>query len=426
MTSLPTMPVDAFDLSDLEFWAQPIDTREAAFRTLRAERPIAFYQEMELPDSAIPIPAGRGYWALARYADVVEVSRHPELYCSGQSGSTIVDMPAELLEFFGSMINMDDPRHARLRRIVSAAFNPRMVKSVEQAIERVAADIVGRVAPQGECDFVTEVAARLPLKVICDMMGVPESDYDRVFHCSNVILSSGDPEYVPEGNDVVLAFLNAGNELASLMQDLASYRLDHPTDDLTSDLLRANVDGESLTHSELASFFILLLVAGNETTRNAIAHGLWALTEHPDERARWWADFEGTAPTAVDEIVRWASPVIFMRRTLTAPTVLSDQPLEEGDKVILFYNSANRDEDVFDDPYRFDVGRTPNPHVGFGAPGPHFCLGAHLARREITVMFRELFHHLPDITATAEPARLRSNFINGIKHLPCAFSPAGS
>jgi cytochrome P450 len=426
VTSLPTVPVDAFDLSDLEFWAQPIDTREAAFRALRAERPIAFYEEMALPDSAIPIPAGRGYWALTRYADVVEVSRHPELYCSGQSGSTIVDMPAELLEFFGSMINMDDPRHARLRRIVSAAFNPRMVKSVEQAIERVAADIVGRVAAQGECDFVTEVAARLPLKVICDMMGVPESDYDRVFHCSNVILSSGDPEYVPEGDDVVLAFLNAGNELASLMEDLASYRLEHPTDDLTSDLLHANVDGESLTHSELASFFILLLVAGNETTRNAIAHGLWALSEHPDERHRWWADFEGVAPTAVDEIVRWASPVIFMRRTLTAPTVLSGQPLEEGDKVILFYNSANRDEDVFDDPYRFDVGRSPNPHVGFGAPGPHFCLGAHLARREITVMFRELFHHLPDITATAEPARLRSNFINGIKHLPCAFSPARS
>ncbi|HAM03207.1 MAG TPA: cytochrome P450 [Acidimicrobiaceae bacterium] len=420
------MPMDAFDLSDLEFWAQPTEAREAAFRTLRAERPIAFYEEMALPDSAIPIPAGRGYWALTRYADVVEVSRHPELYCSGQSGSTIVDMPAELLEFFGSMINMDDPRHARLRRIVSAAFNPRMVKSVEQAIERVAADIVERVAPQGECDFVTEVAARLPLKVICDMMGVPESDYDRVFHCSNVILSSGDPEYVPDGDDVVLAFLNAGNELASLMEDLASYRLEHPTDDLTSDLLHANVDGESLTHSELASFFILLLVAGNETTRNAIAHGLWALTEHPEERARWWADFEGVAPTAVDEIVRWASPVIFMRRTLTAPAVLSDQPLEEGDKVILFYNSANRDEDVFAHPYRFDVGRSPNPHVGFGAPGPHFCLGAHLARREITVMFRELVRHLPDITATAEPARLRSNFINGIKHLPCALSPTGA
>jgi cytochrome P450 len=425
VTSPPTLAVDAFDLSDLEFWAQPLEVREAAFRTLRAQRPIAFYEEMALPDSAIPIPAGRGYWALTRYADVVEVSRHPELYCSGQSGSTIVDMPSELLEFFGSMINMDDPRHARLRRIVSAAFNPRMVKSVERSIEQVAGGIVRRVAPNGGCDFVTEVAARLPLKVICDMMGVPESDYDRVFHCSNVILSSGDTEFVPEGEDVVLAFLQAGNELATLMDDLAAFRVDHPTDDLTSALVHANVDGESLSRSELSSFFILLLVAGNETTRNAISHGLWALTEHPGERRRWWDDFEGLAPRAVEEIVRWASPVIFMRRTLTAPTELSGQPLDRGDKVILFYNSANRDEAVFEEPYRFDVGRNPNPHLGFGAPGPHFCLGAHLARREITVMFRELCHHLPDITATEEPARLRSNFINGIKHLPCTWSPSG-
>ncbi len=424
VTSLPTLPVEGFDLSDLEFWAQPWEVREAAFRALRAGRPIAYYEEPELPPSSIPMPPGRGYWALTRYADVVEVSRHPELYCSGQSGSTIVDMPAELLEFFGSMINMDDPRHARLRRIVSAAFNPRMVRSVEQSIERVAGEIIERVAGQGECDFVTEVAARLPLKVICDMMGVAERDYDRVFHCSNVILSSGDPEYIPEGTDVLVTFFDAANELASLMDDLAGFRTEHPTDDLTSDLVHANVDGESLSRAELSSFFILLLVAGNETTRNAISHGLWALTEHPDQRAAWQADFEGAAPTAVDEIVRWASPVIFMRRTVTEPAVLSGQEFDVGDKVILFYNSANRDEAVFDDPYRFDVLRQPNPHVGFGAPGPHFCLGAHLARREITVMYRELFRRLPDVSATGEPSRLRSNFINGIKHLPCAFTPA--
>jgi cytochrome P450 len=424
VSALPTLPLESFDLSDIEFWAQPPEVREAAFRTLRAERPIAFYAEPELPPSALEMRPGPGYWALTRHADVVEVSRHPELYCSGRSGSTIQDMPTELLEFFGSMINMDDPRHARLRRIVSAAFNPRMVKSVQDSIEKVARDIVDAVAAQGECDFVTEVAARLPLKVICDMMGVPPSDYDRVFHCSNVILSSGDPEYVPEGEDVLLAFLQAGNELAMLMDDLAAHRLEHPTDDLTSDLVHANVDGESLTRPELCAFFILLLVAGNETTRNAISHGLWALTEHPDQRTAWQEDFDALAPTAVEEIVRWASPVIFMRRTLTAPAVLSGQALAKGDKVVLFYNSANRDEAVFDDPYRFDLRRDPNPHVGFGAPGPHFCLGAHLARREITVMFRELFRRLPDIAATAEPSRLRSNFINGIKHLPCAFTPA--
>ena len=424
MTTLPTMPVDSFDLSDLEFWAGPIDDREAAFRSLRQERPIAFYEEPELPETAIVLPKGPGYYAITRSADVVEMSRHPELFCSGQSGSTIFDMPPELLEFFGSMINMDDPRHSRLRRIVSAAFNPRMVKSIEDSIQTVAGELVAQVRGQGECDFVTEVAARLPLKVICDMMGVAERDYDRVFHCSNVILSSGDPEYISEDEDPVLAFMNAGMELAKIMEELAGYRADHPTDDLTSALVHGNVDGESLTHDELASFFKLLKVAGNETTRNAISHGLWALTEHPDQRAVWAADFEGVAPTAVDEIVRWASPVIFMRRTVTEPTVVSGHEFFTGDKVILFYNSANRDEDVFEDPHRFDVTRQPNPHVGFGAPGPHFCLGAHLARREITVMFRELFHHLPDIRATAEPDRLRSNFINGIKHLPCALGAA--
>jgi methyl-branched lipid omega-hydroxylase len=425
VTTRQTLSVDDIDLSDLEFWAAPWVDREAGFKTLRAKRPIAFFEEAEMPESAIPLPRGPGYYAITRYHDIVEMSRHPELFCSGQSGSTIVDMPQEFLEFFGSMINMDDPRHARLRRIVSAAFNPRMVSSVEETIQQVADSIIEKVRREGECDFVTQVSSRLPLKVICDMMGIPESDYDTVFHASNVILSMGDTEYIPEGEDPLLALLNAGNELNQLMEGLAAFRVDNPTDDLTSELLHANVDGESLTHQELASFFILLLVAGNETTRNAISHGLWALTEHPDQRAAWMADIEGVTPSAVDEIVRWATPVIYMRRTVTGPTTLSDHEFKEGDKVILFYNSANRDEDVFENPDRFDVRRTPNPHIGFGAPGPHFCLGAHLARREITVMYKELFKHVPDIRTTGEPDRLLSNFINGIKHLPCTFSPGG-
>lgn len=425
MTTRQTLSVDEIDLSDLEFWAAPWSEREAAFKTLRSERPIAFFEEAEMPESAIPLPPGPGYYAITRYQDIVEMSRHPELFCSGQSGSTIVDMPQEFLEFFGSMINMDDPRHARLRRIVSAAFNPRMVSSVEATIQGVADSIIETVREAGECDFVTQVSSRLPLKVICDMMGIPESDYDTVFHASNVILSMGDTEYIPEGEDPLLALLNAGNELNGLMEGLSAYRVDNPTDDLTSELLHANVDGESLTHQELASFFILLLVAGNETTRNAISHGLVALTEHPDQRAIWTADVDGVSPTAVDEIVRWATPVIFMRRTLTGPATVSGHEFKEGDKVVLFYNSANRDEDIFENPDRFDVTRTPNPHIGFGAPGPHFCLGAHLARREITVMYKELFKHLPDIKASAEPDRLLSNFINGIKHLPCTFSAGG-
>ncbi|HTT87869.1 MAG TPA: cytochrome P450, partial [Acidimicrobiales bacterium] len=364
MTSGQTLTVDQIDLSQLEFWGEPPELREAAFETLRRERPIAFFEEPEVPDSAIPLPPGRGYFAITRYQDIVEISRHPELFCSGQSGSTIVDMPVEFLEFFGSMINMDDPRHARLRRIVSASFNPRMVKSVENTIEEVADAIIGKVRDAGECDFVTEVSSRLPLKVICDMMGIPESDYDTVFHASNVILSMGDTEYVPEGQDPLVTLLQAGTDLAQLMEGLAAHRLEHPTDDLTSELLHANVDGESLTHSELASFFILLLVAGNETTRNAISHGLWALTEHPDQRAVWTEDVDGVMPTAVEELVRWATPVIYMRRTVTAPTTLSGHEFAEGDKTILFYNSGNRDEDVFEDPQAFDVRRTPNPHIG--------------------------------------------------------------
>jgi methyl-branched lipid omega-hydroxylase len=412
------MPLDEIDLSDLEFWVKPYEVREAVFRRLRAERPISFHPEPEIPSTAIPLPAGPGYYAVVRHADVTEISRHPELYCSGRSGSTIVDMPPEFLEFLGSMINMDDPRHSRLRRIVSASFNPRMVKDLEASVQQIASTIVDEAIDAGEGDFVPMVAARLPLKIICDMMGVPESDYDTVLNATNVLLGGADEEFMPVDVDPMLHLLESANTLNSLMDELAAYRTQHPTDDLTSALLHANVDGESLSHSELCSFFLLLLVAGNETTRTAINHGLWALTEHPDQRAVWLDDIDGVSPTAVDEIVRWASPVIFMRRTVTEPTTLSGHEFDKGDKVIIFYNSANRDEAVFDDPFTFDVLRSPNPHIGFGAAGPHFCLGAHLARREISIMFRELLTRAPDIRATAPPDQLKSNFINGIKHLP--------
>jgi cytochrome P450 len=243
-----------------------------------------------------------------------------------------------------------------------------------------------------------------------------------VLRCSNIILSSGDAEYIPEGTDPIVAFLGAGQELSALMQDLAAFRIEKPTDDITSALINTNIDGEALSHAELASFFILLVVAGNETTRTAISHGLYALTQHPDQREIWQGDVEHVTPTAVEEIVRWASPVIWMRRTVAEDTVLSGEELHAGDKLILFYNSANRDGDVFDDPFTFDVRRSPNPHVGFGAPGPHFCLGAHLARREVAVMFRELFTRLPDIRSVGEPDRLKSSFVNGIKHLDYEFS----
>jgi cytochrome P450 len=418
------LSADEIDLSDMEFWARPWEEREGAFQTLRRERPMPFFKEPEIPDAlSYVIPQGRGYYALTRHAQISEASRHPEVYLSGPGATSMIDMPEEMLDFFGSMINMDNPRHARLRRIVSAAFNPRMIKSIEDRIEFVANDVIDRVAPMGGCDFVTEVSSRLPLEIICDMMGIAPADYDTVFYASNVILSNGDPEYVPEGTDPMVAFMTAAQQLNLLMLDLAKYRKEKPTEDVTSALVNTNVDGEALTDTEVAAFFILLVVAGNETTRNAISHGLLAMTRHPDQRALWQADPDAIAATGVDEVVRWGSPVIWMRRTVASDTVLDETELHEGDKVIMFYNSANRDEDVFDDPYAFDVRRSPNPHIGFGAAGPHFCLGAHLARQEIEVMFRRLFERLPDIEASSEPDRLLSPFINGIKHMDCTFTP---
>ena len=416
------LALDEIDLSSFEFWAQPLDVREGAFKTLRDERPMPFFAEPVIEGS--PIPPGPGYYALTKMNQILEASRQPELFISGRSATSIQDMPEFLSEFFGSMINMDDPRHARLRKIVSRGFTPRILKQLEDQVQVAAAQIVDRVQGEGECDFVTEIAAQLPLKIICDMMGIPASDYDGIFHRSNIILGAGDPEYVPEGTDVLTALLSAGQELSTMVADLGEHRRRHPTDDLTSALVNAEIDGDTLSPQELGSFFILLVVAGNETTRNAISHGLHLLTQHPYQRDLWRSDFERYAPTAVEEIVRLASPVIWMRRSAARDTTLAGQAVKEGDKFLLFYWSANRDEDVFDDPYTFDITRSPNDHVGFGGPGPHFCLGAHLARREITVMFRELFRRLPDIEATGEPARLQSNFINGIKHLPCKFTPA--
>jgi cytochrome P450 len=413
--------VDDIDLSDQEFWALPEEEREGAFALLRRERPISFHAERGYG----PFPAGPGYWALSRHQDVLDASKQPELFCSGK-GSNIGDMPEPFLEFFGSMINMDDPRHARLRRIVSRGFTPRHLADLQGSVEQRAKDIVDELLEKQRVDFVTEVAATLPLAIICDMMGIPESQHEFVFSRTNVILGAGDPEYAPseDVNDVVMALLTAGSELSEMVKEMAAERRVNPTDDLTSALVTADVDGELLSDDELGSFFVLLVVAGNETTRNAISHGMHQLTVNPDEKAKWLADIDGVAPTAVEEIVRWASPVIHFRRTVTQDGArLGDHEFKEGEKVVLFHNSANRDEAVFDDPFRFDVTRDPNPHTGFGGPGPHFCLGAHLARREITVMFRELLTRVPDIAAVGEPDRLLSNFIHGIKHLEVDVSP---
>ncbi len=418
------MTVDDIDLSSIEFWKRPWAERDEAFAILRAERPLAFYEEPDLSGtSALAPPRGRGYRAVTRHADVTEVSRRPEIFCSGKGALSIIDLPEEMVEFFAGMIATDNPRHARLRRIVSAAFSPRRITDIEASIGAVADQLIDAVAPLGGCDVVTALAAPLSLQIISDMMGVPASEHATVFRCSNIIASSDDPEYLPAGSDPLVAMIDAGNELIDLLVELGSHRIVHPADDLITALVTTNIDGEALTPSELASFFVLLLTAGNETTRNSITHGLLALTEHPDQRALWQRDPVGVGATGVDEVVRWASPVNWMRRTVTQDTVLAGEELHAGDKVLLFYGSANRDEDVFADPYVFDVLRNPNPHVGFGAAGPHFCLGAHLARREIDVMLRQLLVRLPDFETSGTPERSVSRFVNGIKHLDCTFTP---
>ena len=411
-------PLEEIDLSDMAFWRRPWSEREAAFATLRAERPIAHFDEPVVEGTAFEFPPGPGYYALTRYDDIVTASRHPEVFLSGPGAVSQLDLPPEMVEYFSGMISTDNPQHARLRRIVANAFNPRTVRAIEDAIDRVAKQVVEDAVDHGTGDFVTDVAAPFPLAIIETMMGIPASEYGTVLRCSNVILSAGDPEYVPEGTDPVVAFLDAGATLTGLMHELGAYRREHPVEDITSALVNAEIESERLTQQELASFFVLLVTAGNETTRTAIAHALEAFTNFADQRERLAHDFEGLAATATDEIVRWASPVIWMRRTLASDFTLSGVELRAGDKVLLFYNSANRDEAVFADPTNFDVGRTPNPHLGFGAPGPHFCLGAHLARREITVMWRRLLDQYPTIHATAPPVPLASNFVNGIKHLP--------
>ncbi|MCD9624006.1 cytochrome P450 [Rhabdothermincola salaria] len=415
------LTLDTIDLSSIDFWARPWAERHAAFALLRRERPIAFFEEPELAG----FPKGPGYHAITRHADILTISRTPEVFSSAQGAVSIIDMPAELNEFYGSFISMDDPRHARLRKIVAGTFTPRMLNKIYDDVERVAVDTVAAVAPKGEVDLVAEISSPFPLLVICDMMGIPESERQMVLEQSNIILSGGDPEFMPEGVDPVTAFIGAGEQLVALMDGLATERRDHPTDDLLSALVNTDVDGERLTQQELASFFILLAVAGNETTRTAVSHGVAALGENPDQRRIWADDVEGVTPTAIEEIVRYASPVIWMRRTVTRDHELSGHQFHEGDKVLMFYGSANRDDAVFDDPDRFDVRRDPNPHVGFGGPGPHFCLGAHLARREIGLVFRELFRQLPDLELAGPPEQLRSSFINGIKHLPVRFTPKG-
>jgi cytochrome P450 len=405
---------------DPAFWQLPLAERMAIFAELRETGPFV-PARTDNPMTGEP----DDFYAVLRYDEVVEISRRPLDFCSGRGSTQIADMPAEALEFFGSFIQMDDPRHARQRGIVGRSFTPRQLAGVLDSVETICTEVIDDMCEKGEVDLVTALSQPFPLLIICDMMGIPRSEFQTVLDATNVILGAGDPDFV-KGDDIGEALFGAGMQLTMLMNELAEDRRKNPKDDLTSALVHNDLGEDMLAPQEIAPFFILLAVAGNDTTRTAISHGMHLLALNPDQRRIWQDDLPGVTTSAVEEIVRVASPVTFMRRTVTHDLTLADQDLHEGDRMILFYGAANRDPRVFDDPERFDVRRDPNPHVGFGGPGPHFCLGAHLARREVAVAFRQLLTRLPDIEVVGEPVPLQAMgipLVGGIKHLDVKFTP---
>ena len=407
-------------LIEPSFWKQPLDARMREMADIRETGPfieVPFHNELSGEDER--------FFAVTRYEEVVAISKDAKSFSSAQGAISIVDLPAEALEFFGSFINMDNPRHQRQRAIVAKTFTPTELAQVLDSVETISREVIDDFCETGEVDLVEALAQPFPLLVICDMMGIPRSEFDTVLDATNIILSGGDPEFIGDG-DPMTAILGAGLELTGLMNELSDARRKNPTDDLTSKLVHADVDGEMLAPEEVAPFFILLAVAGNDTTRTAISHGMNLLARHPEQRSIWQHDVDGVTASAVEEIVRYASPVTFMRRTLTTDLTMSGHDFVEGDKVVMLYGAANRDPRAFDDPEAFEVRRTPNPHLGFGGPGPHFCLGANLARRELAVVFRDLFARLPDIEVTGDVVPLDVAglpLVGGIKRLPVRFTP---
>jgi cholest-4-en-3-one 26-monooxygenase len=358
-----------------------------------------------------------GFWAVTRHADVAHVSRHAELFSSAERLCVFSEHSDHVIEMQRlMMLNMDPPQHTRQRAFVNRGFTPRMIGLLEPRIRMLCDQLIDQLAGRGEADFVTDIAAPLPLQVICELVGAPLADREWIFEISNRLVGSDDPEY--------RALAEQGRHAAGLIFDyahsLADRRRDQPADDILTKLLQPDEAGEVLTAAEFQLFFLLLTVAGNETTRNAAAGGMLAFFEHQDQWKRLTAAPE-LVGTAAEEIIRWVSPVNLFRRTAMQDTVIGDQPVAAGDKIVVFYSSANRDESVFDSPFSFDIGRDPNPHVGFGGGGPHFCLGRHLAALELRVLFAALAERMPGLELVGPVSRLRSNFINGIKHMPVRF-----
>jgi cytochrome P450 len=399
------------------------DQAHDAFRVLRAEAPVHWNPGTEQLN---------GFWSVTKYADILQVSRHPELFISskGIAGSGLRAPDAtgtQANQGNVSIITMDPPRHVKMRRLVNKGFTPRAVNAMEPQIRQVTNEILDGIAGRSSCDFVLDVSSQLPLAVICGMMGLERDVWPLMFELTNSVLGSGDPEYqadVPEeergsGEAARRTAMMGRMRMVEYFREVLERRRREPGTDLPSILLESEVDGEKLTEGDILAFCFLLILAGNETTRNAISGGLVAFSQFPEQKRRLLNDWS-LVESAVEEICRWTSPLHHMSRVATADTEIRGQRIAAGDRVIMWYPSANRDEEVFADPYTFDITRDPNEHLAFGI-GEHFCLGAGFARKEIRVMFEELFRRFPNIEVTAQPDRLRSNFINGIKHLQVAY-----
>ena len=399
------------DITSHDFWSQPFAVRDQTFAQLRATEGLTWHRPFE---SMFPM-AEPGYWALTRRADIAYVSQHPELFTSAQ-GVALNPMPAEIQRFASFFLSMDPPQHTVYRRLISAAFTPRNVRQIEEQIHRNAVAIVDDLVGAGDIEFVSACSSKLPMLTIMDMLGVPAADQPDVAYAAEKLFGMSDDEYVTaeeRAQDPVaqIALLsNTGVELAK-------FRRKNPGDDLMTGMVNADVDGHKLTDDEIGAFLILLASAGNDTTKQATTHAMMALVENPAQRDWLTEDFEGRIGPAIEEFVRWASPVIQFARFVTEDTEINGQPVAAGDKVGLFYCSANRDEAVFDNPGVFDLQRSSNPHLGFGGGGPHFCLGSQLAKTELRNLFRELLTRLKTVEF-GEPDLLYSNFVHGVKRLP--------
>jgi cholest-4-en-3-one 26-monooxygenase len=382
------------------------------FAWLRAHDPVHWHPD---PDEGVP-----GFWAVTTYDEVVHVSRHSELFSSYRRLSMFDEPADDTIDLYRlMMLFMDPPQHTYQRGYVNRGFTPRMIKRLEGHVRDICHQLIDEVSPRGEAEFVRDIAAPLPLYVICELLGAPVGDRGKIFDWSNQLIGFDDPDY--ETSFESAAAVSA--EILNYAHELAGLRRGRPGDDIITRLLHPDDEGRELSGDEFAMFVLLLIMAGNETTRNATSGGMLAFFDHAGEWRRLIAD-PSLIDTAADEIVRWVSPVNLFRRTATQDTELGGKPIKEGDKVVVFYPSANRDAKIFAAPDTFDIARDPNPHIGFGGGGPHFCLGTHLARLELTVIFDVLRERMPDIARAGGVRRLRSNFIMGIKELPVRFTPS--